>query len=551
MHIRRFCAAVVLLVSGGAAVAESDNPISAPNMDSITIEDIRADVHFLASDEMRGRETCLPEARITAAYVRNRMERAGVKPAGEEGGWYQTVKLAHSEWVEKPSITVTGRDSAIELKYEKDFVSTGSVARDTAITDAPIEFCGYAINDEERKYNDIQGLDLKGKVALMLRFEPSPWSRGGQRRRFSRGSALTTKAAVLRDAGAIGILMVTGPESLGGNDDRTLDLPSPAAREKSPPLYLAGASADRDAIPFMNISLQAADALLGGEGKLRLAQQAFDKGEFAQRPDLSGLKVSLTAKTREVVRECRNVAGRIDGELDEWVIIGAHHDHLGLGYFGARGSDRRNMGQVYNGADDNASGVSTVLEVAEAIAKSGVKPRRGFLFLTFTGEEKGLLGARWYVRNPLIPHNKAVAMINIDMIGRIADKKLAITGTSCSIVLDRICKEAAPLFPELTFVFSDRPVVPASDHWVFYSEAGLPVVFPFDSDRRLYHTAADDPETINYTDMLTAVKLVYEVAWRVSQEQAYPDYLGPAEESIGPDGKSRKVTPKPPKEEDF
>src|SRR5690606_13100614 len=113
-------------------------------------------------------------------------------------------------------------------------------------------------------------------------------------------------------------------------------------------------------------------------------------------PDFAGVTVTVNATPQTVHGTCRNVAGKIEGEIDEWIIMGAHHDHLGLGYFGARDANRGGMGKIHPGADDNASGVSTILEIAEAIATSGVKPRRGFLFLTFTGEEKGLLGSRWY-----------------------------------------------------------------------------------------------------------------------------------------------------------
>lgn len=517
---------------------------SAPNIDSITLEDIKADVYFMASDEMAGRETCLPEALITASYVRNRMERAGVKPAGEDGTWYQTVKLAHREWDGKPAISFTRGDKTTTLHYEEHFVGTEGASVNAELKDAEIVFAGYAVADLDKGYNDIEGLDLKGKIALIMRYEPTPWRVGGRRNPFSRSSYLQSKEALLQSAGCAGILMVTGPESLGGNDNR-LSLPSPGAAEKSPPLYLAGENREGGGLPFFHVSLAAADMLLGGDGELQRVQKEFDQGDFKQRPDLSKLKVHLSAKSKEVVRECRNVAGKIEGELDEWIIFGAHHDHLGLGYFGARDAASA-MGQIHNGADDNASGVATVLEIAEALAKSGVKPRRGFLFLTFTGEEKGLLGSRWYCDKPLIPHEKAIAMINIDMIGRIPNKKLQLQGTASSTMLDRVCREAGPLFPEIEFTFSDRPPMAASDHWPFYSVAGMPVVFPFGGTNAEMHTAIDDPETINYRDMLPAVKCLYEVAWRLSEDKGYPDYDGPVKGTKGPNGKLRNPKETPP-----
>src|SRR5690606_31490007 len=123
---------------------------------------------------------------------------------------------------------------------------------------------------------------------------------------------------------------------------------------------------------------------------------------------------------------------------------------------------------------------------------------------------------------------------------------------SSSRMLDRICREAAPLFPGLEFAFSERPPMPASDHWPFFSEAGLPVMFPFGGTNAEMHTPDDVPETINYADMVPAVKLLYEVAWRISIEPGYPDYIGPVEGAVGPDGKPRVSQPKQaPQEEDF
>jgi hypothetical protein len=566
---RWFAAASIVLAVSAGAIAEGETGPTAPNMDSITLEDLKHDVHYLASDDMRGRETCHPEADMAAAYIRKRMQRAGVQPAGESNGWYQTVKLAHREWVEKPTVKYTTAGKETVLKYEQDFVGTDGPSTDAEIKDAQIVFAGYAINEKEREYNDVEGLDLKGKVAMILRYEPTPWSQQAQqegddqrrrrrRNRFSRSSFLQSKEALLREAGAVAILMVTGPESLGGNDNRP-NLPSPEAAEKSPPLRLAGSTRGADDIPFLHLTVEAADALLGGEGALKRAQQAFDIADFTKRPDLSGMRVSVTAKSREIVRECRNVAGKIEGELDEWIVFGAHHDHLGVGWFGAR-DGAENRGQVYNGADDNATGVGCVLEIAEALAQSGVKPRRSFLFLTFTGEEKGLLGSRWYVRNPLVPNDKVVAMINIDMIGRIADKKMQLQGPHGSPLMERIAAESVVHFPTLQWSLSERPPLPASDHWAFYGEAGIPIVFPWGGSNELYHTAKDDPETINYEDMVPVVKMLYEFSWRLSNDSGWPGYKGPnrdkhREETAPP----KPIEPKPappkdppkPKEEEF
>lgn len=542
--IRPLLAVAALLLATSAATANEAPALRAPNMDSITLKDIKGDVYFLASDAMKGRETLRPEADITAEYVRNRFERAGVQPAGENGTWWQDVKLKYRQWVSKPTVSFERNGEMVDLKYEEEFVSTGGAEISTKLDGAGIAFVGYAVNDAERGYNDLKDVDLKGKIALMLRYEPSPWRQGGRRNPFSRNSYLQTKEEQCRAAGAVAILMVTGPESLGGSDNER-QLPSPEAAEKSPPLSLdlGETAVGSEGLPFFHISIAACDKLLGGEGETQRIQKAFDAGDLTARPDLTELKINLTAESEEVRDTCRNVAGMIKGELDEWIVFGAHHDHLGYGYFGSRSRDR--MGEIHNGADDNASGVATVCEIAEALAESGVKPRRSFLFLTFTGEEKGLLGSRWYVRHPLIPHEKVYAMINIDMIGRIENDTIAMQGTQCSKVLDEHCRAVAPLFPELKVQFSDRPPPAASDHWPFFSEAGIPVFFPFGGVNRWMHTADDDPETINYEQMLPCIKMLYEIAWRLSEEERYADYTGPVKGHNGPNGQPRSPEEKP------
>lgn len=565
MKAVRFALSLIALLGLTVAAVANDTPTvgtSAPNIDSITLADMKADVSFMASDEMAGRETLRPEVDITAAYVKARFEKAGVKPAGENGGWYQDVQLKWNQWKEKPTITLMRDGKRGTLKYEDDFVSTTGAVTATGLDDVGIEFAGYAVNDTERGYNDIAGVDLKGKLALIMRYEPTPWRRGGQRNPFSRSAFLNTKEALLREAGAVGILMVTGPESAAGNDN-ALRLPSPDAAEKSPPLSLVDGSrvtrttdAEPEAVsmPFFHISITAAEHILGGEGSLKKLQQAFDLADFTGRPDLSNTRVNVSAQAEEKRDACRNVAGKIEGELDEWIIFGAHHDHIGMGYFAARDANRGGMGQVHNGADDNASGVATVLEIAEALAASGRKPRRSFLFLTFTGEEKGLLGSSWYVKHPLIPHDRVVAMINIDMIGRIDQGKLELDGTSCSKLLDKHCREAAKLFPQLSVTFSDNPPMPASDHWPFFSEAGIPVFFPFGGMNRQMHTAEDDPETINYEGMVHTTRMLYEIAWRISEDPTQSDYNGPVKHARGPDGKLRnpqETDPKAEQEEEF
>ncbi len=515
------------------AVAQDAPKALAPNLDSISVEDLKGDVYFLASDEMRGRETIAPESDIASAYIANRFRRAGLKPAGDEGGWYQNVQFAYTEMVEKPVIKVFDKDSetpAIEFKYGEDFASFGGGAG--AMAQAELVFAGYGIADKAKNWDDFANLDAKGKIALILRYEPASWRSA---RGWSRNAFLETKMAQLKKAGVVGAIMVTGPASTNGQDNWSY-AKGPGPEEISPPLTLADDKEQQGSaeMPLYVASTKAIDRLLGGAGKLKELQENLDKGE--RNLDFAGKRLSVEAKSKRTVKTGRNVCAKIEGQSDEWVVLGGHYDHIGLGYFGATDS-RTAMGKVHNGADDNASGTSAIMEIAEAFGK-GAKPKRSFLFIAFTGEEKGLLGSEWYGRHPLIPHNKMLAMINIDMIGRVKNQRLEMHGMASSAALSAHVRAAEPLFPALKIAYIQGPVGPVSDMWSFY-RSGVPVLFPFSGYNNEMHSAIDDPETINYEALCDATKLIAEIAWRVSETDAIPDYKGKNMEAVGPDGKYR------------
>lgn len=548
MHKRALGCLIIGIASLGVGVGTlaQDAQSVAPDFATISESDMKADVYFLASDAMNGRETLARESTIASEYIRSRFQKAGLKPAGENGGWFQEVQLAWNEWKQRPTIAIVRDGETTELKYEKDFVSTDGATASIKASNAEVVFAGYAVNDPNRKWNDFEGVDLKGKIALILRYEPTPWRRRG-RNPFSRNSYLQIKTQHCLNAGAIGVLMVTGPDSVQGRD--ASKLPPVNAGEKSPSLMLATDKTNRrgNSIPFFHLSIGAADKLLGGDGKLLELQRKWDKGDFTTRPDFGKFRLNLAAESERKIGRDRNVLAKIEGETDEIVILGAHHDHLGLGYFGARDA-RTAMGEIHNGADDNASGCSAILEIAEAIAQSGIKPKRTIVFMTFTGEEKGLLGSRWYVENPIHPHNKVIAMVNIDMLGRLSGNKFVLHGPGVSPKLRAVSEQVIARNSDINVTINPRTPMPASDHWPFYSKAGIPVVFPFGRIPPEMHTAKDDPETINYDGLVRGTRFMADLVWSICQMDGFPEYSGPVKDAIGPDGKPRH--PDAPKESD-
>lgn len=178
------------------SVAQDAQAPVAPNLESISVEDLKSDVYFLASDEMRGRDTLSTESNIASAYIANRFRKAGLKPAGEDGGWYQNAKFAYTEFTEKPSIKMfeaVGEQPALELAYGQDFTVIEGAA--SSVPNAGLAFAGYAITDKAKNWDDFANLDLKGKVALLFRFEPSSWR---STRGWSRSAFIESKKALLK-----------------------------------------------------------------------------------------------------------------------------------------------------------------------------------------------------------------------------------------------------------------------------------------------------------------------------------------------------------------
>ncbi|GIK52211.1 MAG: hypothetical protein BroJett014_11840 [Planctomycetota bacterium] len=545
----RYCLGVVALcclVQAPGAQDAAKASLTAPNLESITVGDLKGDVYFLASDEMRGRDTAKPESDIASAYIASRFRKAGALPAGDNGSYFQDVQFAYHEFVEPPVLKLydsQNAGTAVQLKYGQDFST--AAGKPMPVAKCEVVFAGYAVTDAARGWDDLGGLDIRGKAALILRYEPTGWRSGSSMRGWSRNSYLETKAALLRKAGAAAVLMVTGPASTGGIDN-WVPLGNSEINSESPPLALADEPEQQTGLglPFFSASVKAADQILGEEGALKRLQEALDKGDRKAMPDLSSRRLEFDVKTRQVFKSGRNVIAKVEGDLDEWVVLGGHYDHIGLGYFGATDA-RTAIGKVHNGADDNASGTSAILEIAEAFAGQR-KPRRSFLFIAFTGEEKGLLGSAWYARHPVVPHEKTLAMINIDMIGRVKNRRLEMHGMASSKALAQHVRDCAPLFPELSLKFNEQPVGPVSDMWAFY-QAGVPVLFPFSGYNEEMHSIKDRPETINYEGLSQATRLVAEIAWRVSETQAYPDYRGTNKDAIGPDGQYRIPRPNQPK----
>jgi Zn-dependent M28 family amino/carboxypeptidase len=360
-------------------------------------------VEALANDGMEGRNTGSPAHKRAAEYVAAQFKKSGLEPAGV-GGYIQPVMFKTRRIVEaQSSLALLKNGNAEPLTLGED--ANINVRVDPAPSvDAPLVFAGYGLNIPERGINDLAGVNLKG--AMVVYISATPKSLPGPLQAHFGSAAERWK--MYRAAGAIGTISIANPKSM--------DIPWARATlaRLQPAMSLADPALDEAAGQQLSVTMNPAhaDKLLAGSGHpfaelLALVDAGKPVPSFALPAHLKA-----TAKVERAEVESQNVAGILRGadpkRRDEYVVVSAHLDHLGVG--GAVNGDT-----IYNGAMDNASGVAAILEVAAALRESGAKPARSILFVAVTGEEKGLLGSQYFGAHPTVPRASIVANVNTDM----------------------------------------------------------------------------------------------------------------------------------------
>jgi Zn-dependent M28 family amino/carboxypeptidase len=467
-------------------------------------EVLKKHIGILASEEFGGRFPGTKGSQLAAEYVQKQFEALatyGVIPAfaaeGEAGGksYRQTFQAPPKNIAEKQELAYTIDGAAKALEAGKDFNILG-MSGSTDVT-APLAFAGYAITMGEEGYTSYpdggeNGPSVDGKIAIVLRFEPmneegsSKWAKEGWS--FYAGLEAKVGSAVRR--GAKGVIIVNAP---GAKDDRVNKLEDVNSITMREPYE----------VPVVMMTIEAAEALVKaadpqGRSLLELRQMVDKEGAIVEMPKAS---VTLGAKVTKYRPQTDNVGAVLPGvgELkDRYIVLGAHYDHLGTGMVGVRfPSDR---GQIFYGADDNASGTSGLImnaaKIAEEYAKMPAdKPRRSVLFLAFSAEESGLNGSRYYTQHPIVPIDQHDYMINTDMIGRLSDKPLEAGGVGTA---EGLAEWLSPYFESSGLkIAAKQSGSGPSDHASFYA-ANVPVLFLFSGMHPDYHRPTDTPEKINY-----------------------------------------------------
>ncbi|MCG6914932.1 M20/M25/M40 family metallo-hydrolase [bacterium BMS3Abin03] len=476
--------------------------ISSPD---ITTAEIKKHIYYLASDELKGRYTGSEECLTAAHYIENQFKSYGLKPGFDDSYLQEFPFVAGVKLTKNNSLEFLAGNKKITPKINDDY-TTLSFSGKTNI-DNKLVFAGYGISAPDIDYDDYAGLDVKGKVVLVLRDHPEmniPHSK------FDKYAPLRKKSVVARDKGASAIIFVN---RFDPNNDKNELLTLKYDQ--------AGAMDD---FGVLNMRREIAEKLFRSQSNnLKDYQKLIDDSLKPASFIFKNLNVRLSTEVHEIEKLSWNVCGYIEGndpELkNQYLIIGAHFDHLGMGdqnslYTGTEP-------QIHNGADDNASGTTGVLELAQKIASEKDKLKRTVVFVTFSGEEEGLLGSAYFVDHMPFPAENTDAMINMDMIGRLRDKSLIVYGTGTSSNWkDILNKDNAD---SLTLTFNDEGYGP-SDQSSFYAKK-IPVLFFFTGTHEDYHKPSDDADKINFDGEKEVLDYVYDVFNSIDDTKEKPDYL--------------------------
>ena len=463
---------------------------STPDADAaVPVDAYMADVVWLSHDDRKGRDTDSPELRETAEWVAAHFEEAGLEPLGDGGGWLQhfTVK-GQPRLLEGNSLRL-GDDV---LDFRRDWIPLQSAL--SGSVEGDVVFAGYGISDPEGGWDDYAGLDVKDKLVLVLRRGPKSGVEGS---RYSQNGAggnhisFATKINAAFRHGAAALIVVNGPGDYeaGSRADRPLRYGT------------LGLDAATASLPAAHVSAQAGAKLLGEHGlDLAAVQKELDEGAQPKSRPLDGLTAALTIAADEEQIDTENVLGILRGNdpalAHEYVLIGAHMDHVGLGLNrGSRGGSAA-RGEIHNGADDNASGTAGVIAIARMLAEQRDSLRRSVVFATWSGEEWGLLGSQYYVENPPLPLEACVTALNMDMIGRSEAGYVAVEGVGSSPGFKELVMDTSTrLRLGLDVALADRPSA-NSDQASFFAK-DVPVLNFFTGLHDDYHMPGDDAEKIN------------------------------------------------------
>ncbi|MDZ4711617.1 MAG: M20/M25/M40 family metallo-hydrolase [bacterium] len=475
----------------------------------ITSEEIFQHIKYLSSDEMEGRFPGTKGDEMTDSYISNEFKKYKLKPFGEKGylqpfDMFTEVKLSGMNSFQTET-------AGIENSYtiDNDFIPYGFSGNGEA--SGKLFFAGYGISDADQNYDDYKdkngnAIDVSGKILLMMKY--SPGGSSPHDNPFQKYEAARIKVAKAREHNAAAVIFFSGPND---GEDKLTKLGFDNV-------------AQNGGIPVVNCRREIIEKLFT-ENSLNLlsVQNEIDSVKSSNSFELKNSTAKIITNVEPVKALTNNVIGVIEGNdpvlKNEYIVIGAHKDHLGYGQYGSmyQGADK----QIHNGADDNASGIAGVLEIAQKISSSKTNLKRSVMFICFGAEEAGLLGSAYFVKSKIFENINIAAMLNMDMVGRLTDEKIVVYGTGTSPVWD-------PVLDSLnrTFIFSMTKTPDGfgpSDHSSFYQK-NIPVLHFFSGTHTDYHSPSDDLEKINSEGEAKILNLVFDVAMVLDEMPAKPEF---------------------------
>lgn len=512
--------ALVLPLCPGAADEEL------PHVDG---KAILAHIKWLADDDREGRAAGSPGCLAAGDYIAAELKKLGLKPLGDGGTYFQNFPIPRGFDIRpETSLTAERGGRTVTLEYDKDLKPL-SLSGPGDVT-AEAVFAGYGIAAPEVGYDDYSGVEVKGKVVVVLRHAPgykdrkSPFANPAMVKRYA---AFQAKVNTAVGAGAAALVIVNDPKRTRKPKDDV-------------PMHKVGGSPS--GIPVFHVSYKAGRRLGKVLGlSFQKEQNRIDKDHAPRSRLLEGVTLHVNAALEAKTLAVRNVCALLEAPRPaaaapkgapggtkaaapqvprETLVIGAHFDHVGLGKFGSLGGKKK-IGSIHNGADDNASGSASALELAVFFKARQAMLKRDVLFCWFTAEEMGLLGSKHYVDNPRIPLAQCVAMVNLDMVGRLGRGRLQVGGTGTS-----------PIFPKLISAKNRAYRIKTklnpggrapSDNSSFY-EKGMPVLFFFTGLHGDYHRPSDDWNKIDRRGIEKVARLAADVCLDLATRDTRPPF---------------------------
>ncbi|HEX3658256.1 MAG TPA: M28 family peptidase [Pirellulales bacterium] len=553
------------------AAAEAKNPAAAADSESR----LQAAVKYLASDELEGRGVGTHGIDLAADYIAQQFAALKLNTRLFDGTPFQKFKITADVQLGSPNqVSLVGpgdkagttKTTSWKLGEDCNPLAIGGSGK----FDLPLVFVGYGITDKDDHYDDYAGIDVQGKAVIVMRHEPE---QGNPHSAFngtkpSQHAPYSRKLSNAYEHGAAAVVFCTDEYEIEqnvarrnklwqqaideleqaaakfkkvehpsleqiGRQRKLIDELASVVREQGDKLAAefdpllgfkgAGFGGEPGRIPVIFCRREALAGMIHAAlGKdLGTLESEIDKGLKPHSVALKDWRLSgqITVNRREA--EVKNVVAVLEGEgphADETIVVGAHYDHLGFGGEGSFLPDKR---EIHNGADDNASGTADLIEVARRLATLGHKLPRRVVFIAFTGEERGLLGSAYYCRHPLFPLDKTVAMLNMDMVGRLSDAKLTVQGVDTAKQFGEVLDKANADY-DFKITRQSGGFGP-SDHSSFYGHK-IPVMHFFTGIHKDYHRPSDDFDKINVPGMRQVAGLVTDVALALAEADSRPTY---------------------------